>query len=141
MSYLLRGLTGSNSINEVYFSDNDFGVEGVRSMVPFLQNARNLTSLNVSGNYDIGSEGFNLLWRALRDSPIEILLCVSCGIESIEIDDDNIPKKLTKLMLSESNINTDGCRELVKLLQGADSTLKELWLQYSRVLMTKALRS
>ena len=138
MSCLFRGLTGSNSIRAIDFTSlqslrrNDFGVEGVRSMVPFLQNASNLTKIDFDGSY-IGSEGFALLMRALSDSPIESLHCFNCGVESIEIDGDNIPKKLTKLVLSENNINTDGCRELAKLLLGADSTLTTLALSDSRI--------
>ena len=133
MTFLSRGLTGSSSIYDIYFMNNDFGVEGVQRMVPFLQNASNLTKIDFYGNY-IGSEGFSTLFRALSDSPIKILNCGNCDIDSIEIDGDRIPKTLTKLVLNdENNINADGCRELTKLLQGADSTLKELWLQYSRV--------
>jgi len=86
MTSLFRGLTGSNSIKRISLSGDEqiFGVEGVRSMVPFLQNASNLKKLNVSEN-NIGSEGFNLLMRALSNSPIQELQCNSCGIESIEM--------------------------------------------------------
>jgi hypothetical protein len=132
MTSLFRGLTRSSSIKDVYFMNDDFDVEGVRSMVPFLQNAGNLKRVDVSNN-NIGSEGFNLLWRALRDSPIEILHCYNCGIKSIKIDGDTIPKKLTKLVLSENSINTDGCRELTKLLQGGNPTLKNLYLVNNKV--------
>ena len=72
MTSLFRELTGSSSINDIYFTNNDIGVEGVRSMVPFLQNASNLTKIDFYGNY-IGSEGFSTLFRALSDSPIKIL--------------------------------------------------------------------
>ena len=41
-----------------------FGTAGVQSMVPFLQNANNLTSLDLDENI-IQSEGFNFLFRAL----------------------------------------------------------------------------
>jgi hypothetical protein len=132
MSSLFRGLTGSNSIQEVSLVDNQFGVEVVRSMVPFLQNASNLKLLNVSRN-NFGSEGFALLWRTLCDSPIESLRCARCGIESLEIDGDHIPKNLKELWLSNNNINTDGCRELANLLQGGESTLKVLWLGGNRI--------
>ncbi len=132
MSSFFRGLTGSNSIEEVRLMYNDFGVEGARSMVPFLQNASNLTSLNFTKN-NIGSEGFNLLWRALRDSPIEMLSCGGCGIESIEIDGDHVPKNLTKLFVYDNMINTDDCYELAKLLQGGHSMLKRLDLEYNSI--------
>ena len=132
MTSLFRGLTRSNSIQEIRLNNNEFGVEGVRSMMPFLQNASNLKLLSVSGN-DIGSEGFALLWRTLCDSPIESLYCNSCGIDSIEIDGDHNPKNLTELLLNNNNINSDGCRELANLLQGGESTLKVLWLRGNRI--------
>ncbi|KAL7452149.1 hypothetical protein ACHAWC_003882, partial [Mediolabrus comicus] len=143
MSSLFRGLTGSNSIKEVRLNEygwmllhrrpnNGFGVEGARSMLPFLQNASNLTSLNFTSN-NIGSEGFNLLWRALRDSPIEQLYCGYCGIESIEIDGDHIPNNLRHLFLNGNRIDTDDCYELAKLLQGRQSMLNYLDLDYNNI--------
>ena len=50
MSCLFRELTGSSSINDIYFTNNYFGVDGVRIMVPFLQNAGSLKRLDVSNN-------------------------------------------------------------------------------------------
>jgi hypothetical protein len=35
-----------------------------------------------------------MLLRALRDNPIEKLYCSNCGIESIEIDNDYIPRNV-----------------------------------------------
>ena len=132
MTSLFRWLTRSSSINEVYFMNNDFGLEGVRSMVPFLQNASNLKKVDVSHNY-IGSEGFKLLMRALGNSPIKTLYCWNCDIESVEIDDNHIPNNLRELVLSENNINADGCRELAKILQGGDCTLTTLCLRRCRI--------
>ena len=97
-------------------------------MVPFLQNASYLTHLDLDDN-NIQSEGFNIMFRALRDSPIEELYCNRCGIESIEIDTEHIPKHLTWLSLIGNIINANGCHELAKLLQGGDSTLKDLYLR------------
>jgi hypothetical protein len=132
MQSLFRGLTRSSSITDMRLTQNEFGAAGVRSMVPFLQNANNLTKLDLDSN-NIQSEGFNFLLRALGDSPIEVLDCQSCGIESIEIDSENKPKHLKKLILLGNSINADGCRELAKLLQGEDSTLERLYLQRNKI--------
>ena len=70
MSCLFRGLTRSNTIRQVDLYDNHLSTAGVSSMVPFLQNANKLKELDLTDN-NIQSEGFNLLLRALRDSPIE----------------------------------------------------------------------
>ena len=129
-SSFFRGLTRSNSIEEINLREH---FNGVRSMVPFLQNASSLKRLDVSEN-NISSEGFNTLFRALSGSPIEQLNCYNCGIESIEIDGDHIPLNLKELYLGNdglfgrpsNKINADGCRGLVKLLQGDDATLEKL---------------
>ncbi|KAK1746185.1 hypothetical protein QTG54_002792 [Skeletonema marinoi] len=86
MSFLFRGLTRSSSIRRLGLFYNGLGFSGVQSMVPFLQNASNLLELNINYN-NIKSEGFNLLFRALRDSPINHLRACYCGLDSIEIDD------------------------------------------------------
>ena len=132
MSYFFRGLTRSNSIEEVHLDDNGLSAAGVRSMVPLLQNASNLTRLDLDGN-NIQSEGFNMLLRVLRDSPIERLDCDGCDIASIEIDTEHIPKHLRTLSLSENNISSNGCRELAKLLQGGDATLRYLLLDNNKI--------
>ena len=127
------GLRRSCSIEEVDFDDNELlSVVGVRSMVPFLQNAGNLRELSLSQN-NIRSEGFNIMFRALRDSPIETLYSYDCGIESIEIDELSIPRRLDRLFLSHNSINADGCRELAKLLKGEYSTLAELSLHDNKI--------
>ena len=132
ISFLFRGLTRSSSIKVFELYNNDLS-EGVRGMVPFLQNATNLTKLDLDGSNIRGAAGFNVLFRALRDSPIEELLCNDCGIESIEIDSENKPKHLKQLYLDGNSINADGCREIAKLMQGEDATLTELHLAYNNI--------
>ena len=131
-SCLFRKLTRSSSITDVSFCDNGLSAVGVRSMVPFLQNANNLKDLYLDEN-NIRSEGFNIMFRALRDSPIETLSCDSCGIDSIEIDTNCMPRKLRSLFLSENSISADGCRGLAKLLQGGDAALTSLYLRNNQI--------
>jgi len=130
--FLFRGLTGSSSIKDLRLHENGLSVAGIRSMVPFLQNANKLTMVDLHDD-NIKSEGFNVLFRALRDSPIETLSCYRCGIKSIEIDRDDIPKHLKTLYFYGNNINADGCRELAKLLQGRNSTLTNLLLDNNMI--------
>jgi Ran GTPase-activating protein (RanGAP) involved in mRNA processing and transport len=96
MSFFFRGLKRSSSIENVLLMANGFGFEGVRSMVPFLQNMNNLRDLSVSDN-NITSEGFKLLWGALHNSTIEELWCPHCSLDSIEIDSEGIPPNLRLL--------------------------------------------
>eukprot|EP00984_Skeletonema_dohrnii_P018869 scaffold8924_cov106-Skeletonema_dohrnii-CCMP3373.AAC.4 len=132
MAHLFCGLTSSSSIRIMQLYDNGLSVVGVRSMVPFLQHANNLTKLDLSHN-NVETEGFNMLFRALRDSPIKILYCGNCGIDSIEIDTNFIPQNLIWLHLNDNIINTDGCRELAKLMQGHDSTLNTLHVGSNKI--------
>mmetsp|Transcript_29002 Transcript_29002/g.43575 ORF Transcript_29002/g.43575 Transcript_29002/m.43575 type:complete len:390 (+) Transcript_29002:3-1172(+) len=132
MTLFFQGLTRSSSLNFVELIENGFGVAGAQSMVPFLRNSKSLKTLFVVRN-TIRSEGFNALWRALRDSPIEKLYCPICGINAIEIDMDDLPKQLVHLNLNKNDINTDDCRELAKVLRGEKSTLRELLLGWNRI--------
>ncbi|KAK1746256.1 leucine-rich repeat protein [Skeletonema marinoi] len=132
MTSFFQGLTRSSSLKFVEFIENGFGVAGVQRMVPFLHNSKSLKTLFVNEN-TIGSEGFNALWRALRDSPIEKLYCAICGINAIEIDMDDLPKQLVYLNLYDNDINTDDCRELAKMLRGGKSTLRDLRLGGNRI--------
>ncbi len=146
MSFLFRGLTRSDSIKDMNLCNNNLSVAGVRSMVPFLQNTNNFRELTLNFN-NIESEGFNLMFRSLRDSPIEKLNCDNCGITTIEIDTGHIPRNLSRLVLHNNGINADGCRGLAKLLQGEDATLRELDLNDNAIddegveILTNALRN
>ena len=132
MSSLFRGLTRSDTMEVLDLDDNDLSAVGVRSMVPFLQNANNLMSLDLGYN-NLQSDGFNKLFRALQNSPIFWLWCYCCGIESIDIDSEYIPRDLVLLNLRDNTINANGCRELAKLLQGRDATLKSLELSGNEI--------
>ena len=132
MSCLFQGLTRSSSMKDMQLYKNRLSVAGVRSMVPFLQNADNLTRLDLEDN-NIRSEGFNDLFRALHSSPIETLLVRRCGIDSIGIDSEHIPKKLTTITFDGNNINSDGCIEIAKLLKGGNATLQLLCLEDNKI--------
>ena len=135
MSFLFRGLTRSSSIDGLHLADNGLSAAAIPSMVPFLQNANNLKVLDLGGETrgNLQSEGFNILFRALRDCPIERLWCQNCGIESIVIDIEHIPRHLKELNLHWNNINADGCRGLAKLLQVGDAALTDLSLEGNKI--------
>lgn len=75
----------------------------------------------------ITADGFGLLLAALRDSPIEVLECNQCGLDSIVIDISSFPNNMKKLKLAENNLGRNSCRELAKIL-GRNATLAELFL-------------
>jgi hypothetical protein len=133
MIFLFRGLTRSSSIRgfniEKYWG-RGYGLDGVRAMTPFLQNA-NLRFLNVSRN-PITPEGFTLLLAGLRDSPVEEIRCDQCELDSIEIDISCFPKNMKTLHLGKNKLGRNSCRELAKIL-GPNSTLIELFLYKNRI--------
>jgi hypothetical protein len=121
MTFLFRGLTRSSSIFRLELHNNGLSIDGVRSMVPFLQNSNRLRFLNLDYNY-LHSESFKVLFHALRDSPIESLYFNECCIETIEIDSgEHIPGNLRLMSLIDNRItNVDG---LVRLLQNANNLM------------------
>ncbi len=132
ISSLFRGLTHSITMEMLWLYNNQLSMVGVRSMVPFLESTNNIRHLDLDDNF-IGSEGFNTLLGALRDSPIEGMHCCGCGVVSIEIDNENVPKQLKKLWLRRNFIIADGCRGLAKLLQRTDSTLTLLDVEDNKI--------
>ena len=132
MVFLFRGLKRSNSIRKLQLNSNELSVAGLQSMGPFLNNAHKLRILNISNN-NLQSEGFNFLFRELHNSSIEALNCSNCGIESIEIDSDHIPKKLRELHLANNIINADGCRGLATLLEWGDTALNSLNISRTQI--------
>eukprot|EP00984_Skeletonema_dohrnii_P013690 scaffold5689_cov122-Skeletonema_dohrnii-CCMP3373.AAC.4 len=120
LSPIFWGLTRSNSIKSLSLKDNRLSVDGVRSMVPFLQNSNNLLRLDLDNN-NLQSEGFNELFGALRDSPIETLTCSDCGIDFVEIEINAFPKKLESLSLNDNGLHADGIRGLMTFLQNSSN--------------------
>lgn len=132
LASLFRGWTRSTSIRSINLRCGELSVEGVLSMVPLLHSTSTLQFLTLNDS-NIQSEGFNILFRALRNSPICSLECKGCDIDSIEIGNDEFPRNLQQLWIDDNNINADGCRELAKLLQGGDATLETLSLSNNRI--------
>ena len=132
MSCFFRGLTSSSSISRLFMLFNASSAAGVRCVVPFLQNANNLQVL-VLTDINLQSEGFNFIFRVLRNSPIEELSCCKNGIEALEIDIEHSPKHLERLVLEDNNINASGCQELAKLLRMGGATLTELDLKENEI--------
>lgn len=132
ISFLFRRLTRNSSIGYLGLSNNELSAVGVWSIVPFLQNANKLLSLDMDGN-NLQSEGLSMLLYALCNSSIEYLHCSGCGIKSIDIDKDFFPKHILKLDLMKNNINADGCHRLATLLQREGCSLKYLNLSQNEI--------
>jgi len=125
---LFRELVRSVSLERLDMDHNSFGIDGVRSMVPFLHNSPELDEISIARNENLNSECFEVLISALNGTSMEKLCCYDCNIEDISaLDRNNLPN-LQYLSLSGNDIGRDGCITISNLLQKEDSGLKKLFL-------------
>ena len=158
ISSLFRGLTKSCSVKQLLLTKNDFGIEGIRSMVPFLQNSPNLSKLDLTGNRNITTGVFELLVNALNGRPIENLQLRRCKIDNISalencalpclrelsLQKNNIQNmgsafalenytSLGELYLSSTYFGIDGCRTIANLLRKKGCSLDTLYLTHADI--------
>ncbi|KAL7527957.1 hypothetical protein ACHAXR_007737 [Thalassiosira sp. AJA248-18] len=155
MSLLFRNLTRSSSLKALDMSFNDFGMNGIQSMVPLLGHS-NITKLNISENDNINTEGFRLLMGALNGGSMKELLFLhncrinditsleNCTLPHLEFLDlgnnciQSIPsletcKNLQRLSLASNNIENEGCISIAKLIQKERPPVRRLDLDSNRI--------
>ena len=148
---LFGGLANAGPLKKLLLSYNNFGIDGIRSMVPLLTNAPNLTTVRIGFNTNISTECFRILVEALQiGGTIEILRLSGCGIDDITAlehhtltclrslylnSNNNIHgfpstmenyTNLESLWLKGSKLGIDGCRSIAKLLEKDGTRLKYL---------------
>ena len=129
MTLLFGEIAGSISLKILNATDNSFGIDGLRSMIPFLQNSPYLSTLYFGRNNNFNSECFELVVQASH-AKVEKLYFYYCNTTNISaLDRYNLPN-LECLSLSGNNIGIgrDGCITISNLLQKDGSTLKKLFL-------------
>ena len=128
MALLFRDLNKSSLI-DVDMMHNSFGIEGLRCMVPLLQNSPRLTNINFGRINNFDTDCFELLVSALNGTSVEWLSLRNCCIEDISaLDTYNLPN-LSHLYLTGNNIGREACIILSNLLQQEGSALTELYLE------------
>jgi len=131
MALLFEGLTRSASLTSLRLSQNEFGIEGLRSMIQFLQNSPLLKSLwfNLPDTQIFNTKCFDLIIRSLNGTFIQNLCFVRCNITDISaLESCNLPN-LGILSLIGNKIGRDGCLVLSNLLRQEDTVLTHLYLQ------------
>lgn len=154
---LFRGLIRSDSIKELDLSNdrlirnqNHLDIDGIRSMIPFLQSSPKLLEINMGFNSNINNGAFGVLLNALNGRPIEELNLSRCGISDISFLGNVTLPHLKTLNLTENTIHRigdyissytslvslelkgndevdiDGCRAIAHLLQNEESRLETL---------------
>ena len=123
---LIFGQLVKSSLSELDISDNTIGIEGVRNIVPFLQNSPNLSILYLGCNRNINTECFEVLIRGLNGTSVKEIHFDSCSITDISaLDRYNLPS-LQDLTLRGNYVGCNGCRTLANLLQKEGSKLRYL---------------
>ena len=128
MALLCSELVGNESVCSLNLEMNEFGIEGLRSIVPLLRNSPQLKNIHFSRN-NFDTECFELLVQTLHGlSNVELLYLVNCNIIDISAL-ESYPFTIQKLALTRNNIGRDGCITLCNLLQQeSGSTLTHLYL-------------
>jgi len=125
---LLFSELARSPLSELDIRNNSFGIEGVRCMIPFLENSPNLSVIDLSRNNNINSECFEVLISALQGRPVKNLYLRTCNIIDISaLDRYNLPN-LQRLNLIKNNIGREGCIVLSNMLQKEDTMLEALYL-------------
>ena len=101
MALLFSGLVESISLTKLWLAGDEFGIDGLRSMIPFLQNSPNLFEITFDRNNNINTECFELVVQTLHGRPLEgrtlefKLSFRNCGITNISaLDTYTLPNIL-----------------------------------------------
>ena len=133
MALLFSGLRRSDSLQRLDLGRNGFGLDVVRSMIPFLEASPQLLCLNLSNNNNFNSDCFEVLISSLDGKSMEELYFGSCNITDISaLNVYNIPN-LQRLSLSGNSIGREGFITLSNLLKREGSTLTNLLLRHTGI--------
>ena len=128
MALLFSELVSSSSLQKLDVCMNRIGIEGVRSMLPFIQNSPNLSAIHFGGDSNFNSECFKVLISALHNRRVEELGFVDCNIRDISVLERHKLPNLTNLYLNCNIIGRNGCITISNLLQKEGSTLTKVVL-------------
>lgn len=135
MAVLFGELTNSKSLQRLIIHVNGFGIEGIRSMVPFLQNSPQLISLWLRFNQNVNTECFELVISTLHETQrSDITLNVEgCNITNISSLSTYKLPNLQMLNLNGNEIGRQGCIVISNLLQKEGSSLEYLDLENTNI--------
>jgi len=126
MALLFKELVRSVSLHQLHLNHNDFGIVGIRCMLPFLESSSTLHTLNLTSCRNVDTDCFEVLISALDGKPIKELYLNGCDIFNISsLNTYNLPN-LQRLNLRCNNIGIEGCITISNLLQKEGSTLTHL---------------
>lgn len=128
MTLLFEELTGCASLHHLYLNHNDFGIVGIRCMLPFLESSSTLHTLNLTSCRNVDTDCFELVMSTLDGKSVKELYLGGCNITDVSaLDTYNLPN-LQRLNLSGNSFGREGCRTISNLLQRESAALKHLFL-------------
>ena len=127
-SLLSAEMHRNRSVENINFTNNSLGIEGIRGLESVLRASTKLVILCFNCNR-FGDKGFEIISTALHSRPVRYLLMDACDIKEVTISDGFFPKYLDELSLCYNTIDSVGCLALAHVLQRKDSTLKKLLLR------------
>ena len=120
VTLLFKYLKRARSLTTLDLAANEFGLNGIQSMVPVLKNS--LTKLNIGGNDNINTKCFRLVVEALYGGSIEDLNLSDC-----KIDDIMALEHYTLPNLQLLNVNNNSIHIILSLEKSTN--LERLWLE------------
>jgi len=115
MALLFSELVESTSLERLYIGNNRFGIDGVRSLVPFLRNSLIISTISLGRNHNFNNECFEVVVSTVpRVKKLFFNYCNITNISSLETN--NLPS-LQSLSLAGNIIGQEGCITLSNLLQ------------------------
>ena len=133
MALLFEELVSSLSVERLDLDSNHFGIDGVRSMIPFLQNTPKFSILYLGLNSNINTECFELLISALDGKSVKELDFCDCNITDISALETYSLPNLDSLSLTGNNIGREGITTLSIMLQKEDTRLTKLELKNTKI--------
>ena len=122
MALLFRELVRSTSLRRLYIGNNRFGIDGVRSLVPFLINSI-ISTINLGRNHNFNNECFEVVVSTVLI--VQKLFVNYCNITNISSLETHLPS-LQSLSLAGNIIGREGCITLSNLLQRKGTRLEDL---------------
>jgi len=128
MASLFRELTSSSSLQRLDLGDNQFGIDGLRCTLPFIESSSMLSSISFHISNSFDNECFDILVRTLHGKKVAKLSVGWCNIIDISVlETYNLPK-LRDVLLNGNNIGREGFIIISNLLQKESTTLRSLSL-------------
>ena len=128
MIAFFKGAIKNSRVKTLDIDDNDFGFDGICTLVPFLRNSRRLKKLEVSG-CNVGRDGFEMIMWAIHGKSVRDLSLWASELNDISALKTYMIPNLRALNLNSNTLDFDGVQLIAQLLERSNSKLEQLCLE------------